>query len=96
LFIEKDANINTELERLRQSTTRSLLTRDDVIVVASVSAIYGLGSPETYKALNLILHVGQQISRDDILTRLIAQQYERNDVEIAAGRFRANACTALG
>ncbi len=93
LFIEKDANINTELERLRQSTTRSLLTRDDVIVVASVSAIYGLGSPETYKALNLILHVGQKITRDDILTRLIAQQYERNDVEIAAGRFRAKGDT---
>ncbi len=89
LFIEKDANINMELERLRHSTTRSLLTRKDVIVVASVSAIYGLGSPDTYQQLNLILTVGQQVSRDDILSRLIRQQYERNDIELAPGRFRA-------
>jgi len=89
LFIEKDANINQELERLRHSTTRSLLTRKDVIVVASVSAIYGLGSPDEYKNLNLLLKVGQQISRDDILSRLITQQYERNDIELAPGRFRA-------
>ena len=89
LFIEKDANINMELERLRHSTTRSLLTRKDVIVVASVSAIYGLGSPDTYKQLNLILRTGQEIAREDILTRLVAQQYERNDIELAPGRFRA-------
>ena len=89
LFIEKDANINDELERLRHSTTRSLLTRKDVIVVASVSAIYGLGSPDEYKNLNLLLTVGAQISRDDILSRLIMQQYERNDIELAPGRFRA-------
>ena len=89
LFIEKDANINAELERLRHSTTRSLLTRKDVIVVASVSAIYGLGSPTEYQNLNLILTVGAQMSRDAILERLIMQQYERNDIELAAGRFRA-------
>jgi excinuclease ABC subunit B len=89
LFIEKDANINQELERLRHSTTRSLLTRKDVIVVASVSAIYGLGSPDTYQSLNLILSVGQHTARDDILSRLITQQYERNDIELAPGRFRA-------
>jgi excinuclease ABC subunit B len=89
LFIEKDANINQELERLRHSTTRSLLTRKDVIVVASVSAIYGLGSPVEYQNLNLILTVGGKITRDDILTRLITQQYERNDIELAPGRFRA-------
>lgn len=89
LFIEKDANVNVELERLRHSTTRSLLTRNDVVVVASVSAIYGLGSPETYQQLNMILQVGQTLSRDDILTRLVTQQYERNDIELAAGRFRA-------
>lgn len=89
LFIEKDANINQELERLRHSTTRSLLTRKDVIVVASVSAIYGLGSPDTYQSLNLILSVGQPTPRDDILSRLITQQYERNDIELAPGRFRA-------
>lgn len=93
LFIEKDANINDELERLRHSTTRSLLTRDDVIVVASVSAIYGLGSPDTYQKLNIILQQGQKMPRDEILTRLIAQQYERNDVEIAAGRFRVRGDT---
>ncbi|MEX2536585.1 MAG: excinuclease ABC subunit UvrB [Trueperaceae bacterium] len=89
LFIEKDANINSELERLRHSTTRSLLTRKDVIVVASVSAIYGLGSPDTYQQLNMILQTGQTISRDEILQRLVSQQYERNDIELGAGRFRA-------
>ncbi len=89
LFIEKDASINDELERLRHSTTRSLLTRDDVIVVASVSAIYGLGSPDTYQMLNMILQVGQRVSRDEILQRLVLQQYERNDIELAPGRFRA-------
>ena len=89
LFIEKDANINMELERLRHSTTRSLLTRKDVIVVASVSAIYGLGSPTEYQNLNLLLRVGATMPRDAILERLITQQYERNDIELAAGRFRA-------
>ncbi len=89
LFIEKDANINMELERLRHSTTRSLLTRRDVIVVASVSAIYGLGSPEEYEKLHLMLQVGKPLPRDEILATLVRQQYERNDVELAAGRFRA-------
>ena len=89
LFIEKDANINMELERLRHSTTRSLLTRRDTIVVASVSAIYGLGSPDEYRKLNLLLRVGERTARDEILERLVAQQYERNDIELAPGRFRA-------
>ena len=89
LFIEKDANINMELERLRHSTTRSLLTRDDVIVVASVSAIYGLGSPDEYQRLHLILEVGRAVGRDAILETLVTQQYERNDIELAPGRFRA-------
>ncbi|QRN79498.1 MAG: excinuclease ABC subunit UvrB, partial [Nocardiopsis sp. BM-2018] len=88
LFIEKDANVNDELERLRHSTTRSLLTRRDVIVVASVSAIYGLGAPEEYQKLNLLLTQGARTSRDAILSRLVQQQYERNDVELAPGRFR--------
>ena len=88
LFIEKDANVNVELERLRHSTTRSLLTRRDVIVVASVSAIYGLGAPEEYQKLNLLLATGATVPRDAILSRLVQQQYERNDVEIAPGRFR--------
>ena len=89
LFIEKDANINMELERLRHSATRSLLTRRDVIVVASVSAIYGLGAPDEYKKLHLFLKQGGKVSRDEILTALVTQQYERNDVELAPGRFRA-------
>jgi excinuclease ABC subunit B len=89
LFIEKDANINVELERLRHSTTRSLLTRKDVIVVASVSAIYGLGSPDEYENLHLLLDVGRKLPREEILETLVRQQYERNDIELAAGRFRA-------
>ena len=89
LFIDKDAAVNSELERLRHSTTRSLLTRPDTIVVASVSAIYGLGDPEEYRALNLVLNLGQKIGRDGIIDRLIELQYDRNDVEILAGRFRA-------
>src|SRR5690554_1806952 len=82
LFIEKDANINMELERLRHSTTRSLLTRKDVIVVASVSAIYGLGSPDEYEKLHLLLDVGRVMPRDQILGTLVTQQYERNDIEL--------------
>ncbi len=89
LFIEKDSNINQELERLRHSTTRSLLSRRDVVVVASVSAIYGLGSPDSYAALNLVLTPGLRIGREAVLERLVLQQYERNDVELQAGRFRA-------
>ncbi len=89
LFIEKDANINMELERLRHSTTRSLLTRKDVIVVASVSAIYGLGSPDEYQKLHLLLTVGRETPRDVILETLVSQQYDRNDIELAPGRFRA-------
>lgn len=89
LFIEKDASVNQEIERLRHSATRSLLTRPDTIVVASVSCIYGLGDPAEYRAMNIFLKVGEQVSRDEILERLITLQYERNDIELAAGRFRA-------
>lgn len=89
LFIEKDAAINQELERLRHSTTRSLLTRPDTIVVASVSAIYGLGDPEEYRKMNIIVKVGEKMGRDEIIDRLLELQYERNDIEIQAGRFRA-------
>ena len=89
LFIEKDAAVNQEIERLRHSATRSLLTRPDTIVVASVSCIYGLGDPAEYRALNIILKVGGQVSRDELITRLVTMQYERNDIEMAAGRFRA-------
>ncbi len=89
LFIEKEATINQEIERLRHSTTRSLLTRRDVIVVASVSCIYGLGNPEEYKKMNLFLERGANIGRDAILDKLVQSQYERNDVELLPGRFRA-------
>ena len=89
LFIEKDASVNQEIERLRHSTTRSLLTRRDTIVVASVSCIYGLGDPAEYTALNLILKKGGTVSRDEILGRLVNMQYERNDIELMPGRFRA-------
>ncbi|AKH17554.1 excinuclease ABC subunit UvrB [Deinococcus soli (ex Cha et al. 2016)] len=87
LFIEKDASINQEIERLRHSTTRSLLTRRDTIVVASVSCIYGLGDPKEYTALNAVLKKGGQMPRDELLGRLVNMQYERNDVEIMPGRF---------
>lgn len=89
LFIEKDASINQEIERLRHSATRSLMTRRDVIVVASVSCIYGLGDPKEYTALNLILKKGEQVSRDEMFGRLVNMQYERNDIELMPGRFRA-------
>jgi excinuclease ABC subunit B len=89
LFIEKDSAVNQEIERLRHSTTRSLLTRKDVIVVASVSCIYGLGNPNEYRKMNLHLEVGKPIGRDAILERLIEIQYERNDIELSPGRFRA-------
>lgn len=87
LFIEKDASVNQEIERLRHSTTRSLLTRRDTIVVASVSCIYGLGDPKEYTALNAILKKGGQMPRDELLGRLVNMQYERNDVELMPGRF---------
>ena len=89
LFIEKDAAINQEIERLRHSATRSLLTRRDTIVVASVSCIYGLGDPAEYRALNIILKVGEKMDRDELLSRLVTMQYERNDIELSAGKFRA-------
>jgi len=89
LFIEKDAAINPEIERLRHSTTRSLLTRRDVIVVASVSAIYGLGDPEDYKNMSLVVEVGQEYPREALIGRLVDIQYERGDLQLEAGKFRA-------
>lgn len=87
-FIEKDSSINEEIERLRLSTTSSLLSRRDVIVVASVSCIYGLGSPEDYKNMLLTLKVGQTMSREMALSKLVDMLYERNDVGFGRGRFR--------
>ncbi|PZA07595.1 MULTISPECIES: excinuclease ABC subunit UvrB [unclassified Meiothermus] len=89
LYIEKDASINPEIERLRHSTTRSLLTRRDVIVVASVSAIYGLGSPEDYRNMSLVVEVGQNLPREVLLERLVDLQYERGDLQLEPGKFRA-------
>ncbi|MDZ7706391.1 MAG: excinuclease ABC subunit UvrB [Trueperaceae bacterium] len=88
LFIEKDANINQELERLRHSATRSLLTRRDTIIVASVSCIYGLGSPSEYKRKNLLLAPGGKMDREELLGRLVSMQYDRNDTELRPGAFR--------
>src|SRR5437867_662323 len=87
-YIEKDALVNDEIDRMRHSATRSLLERRDVIVVASVSCIYGIGAPETYKEMHLALREGQQIDRDQIIRRLIAVQYERNDYDFHRGTFR--------
>jgi excinuclease ABC subunit B len=87
-FIEKDSSINEEIERMRLSTMSSLLTRRDVVVVASVSCIYGIGSKENYEALVQQVHVGMQISRDQLLCRLVDLQYSRNDVAFERGQFR--------
>jgi excinuclease ABC subunit B len=87
-FIEKDSSINEEIERLRLSTMSSLLTRRDVIVVASVSCIYGIGSKENYEALVQQIFVGQSITRDQLLGRLVDLQYSRNDVAFERGQFR--------
>lgn len=87
-YIEKDSSINEEIERLRLSTTSSLLSRRDVIVVASVSCIYGLASPEDFLQMLLTLKKGQQISREAVLSKLVDMLYERNDIAFGRGRFR--------
>ncbi len=87
-YIEKDSSINEEIDRLRHEATMSVLERRDVIVVASVSCIYGLGRPEDYKASTLILKLGQRISREEIISHLVSTKYERNDLEISRGKFR--------
>jgi len=87
-FIEKDSSINEEIERLRLSTMSSLLTRNDVIVVASVSCIYGLGSPEDYQNMMIPVRVGQTKDRDDFLKELVGILYERNDIEFTRSHFR--------
>ena len=87
-YIEKEATINDEIDRMRLSATRSLFERRDVIIVASVSCIYGLGSPEAYYGMLLPLQLGQRIDRDQILRSLVEIQYERNDTEFGRGTFR--------
>ena len=92
-FIEKDSTINSEVERLRYSATMSLLSRRDVIVVATVSCIYGLGAPKEYLAQSLPITVGQRIDRDELIRGLVAIQYQRNDVEFVRGNFRVKGDT---
>ena len=88
IYIEKDASINQQIERLRLAATSALVSRRDVIIVASVSCIYGLGSPEDYRAMMVGLDVGQTVDRDEVLAKLVDIQYERNDVEFQPGKFR--------
>lgn len=92
-YIEKDASINEEIERLRLSATRSLMERRDVIVVSSVSCIYSLGSPQQWRAMTMMLTVGEEIDRSALFADLINIQYERNDVEPAQGTFRSRGDT---
>src|SRR5450432_636788 len=80
-FIEKDSSINEQIDRMRHSATRSLLDRNDVIIVSSVSCIYGLGSPEAYEGLLILLEAGTELKRDDLLRHLVDIQYERNDID---------------
>ena len=87
-YIEKDSSVNDEIDKLRHSATSSLFDRDDVIIVSSVSCIYGLGSPEEYSSLVLSLRVGDEISRNKIMEKLISIQYMRNDIEFTRGNFR--------
>ncbi|MFC6615449.1 excinuclease ABC subunit UvrB [Halopenitus salinus] len=92
-FIDKEMSINEEIDRLRHSATRSLLTREDVIVVASVSAIYGLGDPGNYREMALELSVGDRIGREDLLAELVDRNYDRNDVDFTQGTFRVRGDT---
>jgi len=87
-YIEKDALINDEIDRMRHSATRSLMERRDVVVVASVSCIYGIGAPETYQGMHLSIREAERIDRDEIIRRLVAVQYERNDYDFHRGTFR--------
>jgi len=88
IYIEKDASINDRIDRLRLQATSALMHRRDVIIVASVSCIYGLGDPQDYERMVVTLRVGQRIERDDLLRRLVDLQYERNDIDFGRGRFR--------
>jgi excinuclease ABC subunit B len=87
-YIEKDSSINDEIDRLRHSATQAVLERRDVLIVASVSCIYGLGSPESYRNMLVWFHVGQEYDRDDVLKRLVNIQFQRNDVALTRGTFR--------
>ncbi|MBN9150363.1 MAG: excinuclease ABC subunit UvrB [Cryobacterium sp.] len=92
-FIEKDSSINAEVERLRHSTTNSLLSRRDVVVVSTVSCIYGLGAAEEYLEAMVALQVGEKVPRDRLIRRLVAMQYQRNDIDFSRGKFRVRGDT---
>jgi len=92
-YIDKESSINEEIDMLRHSTTQSLLSRDDVIVVASVSCIYGIGAPEDYGDMILRLEMGDTIERQEILSKLVEMQYERNDIDFSRGKFRVRGDT---
>jgi excinuclease ABC subunit B len=92
-YIEKDSSVNDHIDRLRLKATSSLMERNDVIIVASVSCIYGLGSPEEYKNQCVGLHVGQKKDRKELLSELIATHYERNEIEFSRGKFRVKGDT---
>ncbi|MBI5335550.1 MAG: excinuclease ABC subunit UvrB [Burkholderiales bacterium] len=93
LFIEKDSAINEHIEQMRLSATKSLLERRDVVIVASVSAIYGIGKPEDYMTMVLIARVGDKISQRDVIAQLVRMQYQRNDVDFSRGHFRVRGDT---
>jgi len=92
-FIEKDSSINDEIDKFRHSATRSLLTRRDTVIVASVSCIYGIGSPESYQEMQIRVREGDDLGRDDLLQRLVEIQYQRNDVDFHRGSFRVRGDT---
>lgn len=92
-YIEKDSSINEELDRLRLSATCSLLARQDVIIVSSVSCIYNIGSPQEYKDAYLFLEIGEELLREEILKRLVEIHYERNDIDLSRGKFRVRGDT---
>src|SRR3990172_8704452 len=92
-YIEKDASINDEIDKLRHSSTHSILTRKDVIVVASVSCIYGIGSPDDYGSIHLFVEKGMSSERDSVLRRLVEMQYQRSDCDFHRGTFRARGGT---
>jgi excinuclease ABC subunit B len=92
-FIEKDSSVNAEVERLRHSTTNSLLSRRDVVVVSTVSCIYGLGQPEQYMNAMVALQVGMRINRDTLIRKFVSMQYQRNDVDFSRGNFRVRGDT---
>ncbi|HSH81280.1 MAG TPA: DEAD/DEAH box helicase family protein, partial [Herpetosiphonaceae bacterium] len=93
LYIEKEAQINEEINRLRHEATQALLTRQDVLIVASVSAIYGLGSPQDYGMMKVELRTGEVRNRDKVLRQLIDLQFERNDIDFHRGTFRVRGDT---